>query len=76
MTTVGEETGGGDATPPKTGTGGRTGGGADGIAAGTPIEGGNDIVRSDVEDAERSSWDKGRCGKAAKATEDATNAGA
>jgi len=76
MTTAGEETGGGDTPPPKTGTGGRTGGGADGIAAGTPTGGGNDIVRSDSEDAERSSWDKGRCGEAAKAAGDATDAGA
>ena len=76
MTTAGEETGGGDTPPTKTGTGGRTGGGADGIAAGTPTGGGNDIVRSDSEDAERSSWDKGRCGEAAKAAGDATDAGA
>jgi len=79
-TTGGERTGGGEATPPEAGTGKGAGtrvgaeGGANGTAAGKPMEGGNDIVRSDAEEAERSSWDKGRCGEAANAAGDATDA--
>ncbi len=42
----------------------------------TEVAGQNDMVRSDEEEPDRSSCDKGRSGGAAKASVDATHAGA